>query len=120
MTITHLLAEAPFIAFYLLTFCAFAAAGTWHGPRQEAGGHGGRAAGWRAAAPFVIGALLAVTILVLFPRAPLPHDAEVPTASYRASSALRQLAINATMVAPFVGWVMWRRQGVAEIGRAHV
>ena len=116
MTITHLVAVAPYIALHVLTFCAFAAAGAWRDRHRKAGGLGGRSPLLGVAAFLVIGAIMVAAALLFLPRETLPPGAEAPTASYRSMNALRQLAINAAMVAPFVGWVMWRRQGLAALG----
>jgi len=121
MNVGLLLDEGAFLSCAVLTAVAFTALGVW----RQAGCAGRsperRAAATRVTMLMVLGTLLIATSVSAFPREPpLPDallpDAALPTASYRASNALRQLAINATMVAPFIGWVMWRRQGLAALG----
>jgi membrane protease YdiL (CAAX protease family) len=116
MNLGALIAEVPYIACYVLTFSAFAAAGAWRDLRQESSGRNRRAAFWRVATPLIIGAILVAMIAVFFPVKAPPHDAEVPNASVNARKSLMQLAINATIVTPFVAWVLWRRQGPAALG----
>ena len=112
MNLGPLIAEVPYIACYSLTFSAFAAAGAWRDLRQESSGRNRRAAFWRVATPLIIGAILVAMIAVFFPVKAPPHDAEVPNASVNARKSLMQLAINATIVTPFVAWVLWRRWNV--------
>ena len=116
MNLGELIAEAPYIACYVLTFAAFAAAGAWRNLRQESSGRDRRAALWKVATPLIFGAILIATIAIFFPVTAPPHVAAVPNASVNARKSLIQLAINATMVAPFVAWVLWRRQGPAALG----
>ncbi|MBU3729403.1 MAG: CPBP family intramembrane metalloprotease [Phycisphaerales bacterium] len=116
MNIDQLIAQAPFIACWALTLCAFAAAGAWRARRQAARSHDSRSAVSRIATPLVVGVTLVAATLLLVPRAPLPEDAAVPTAAYGARGALIQLATNAALAAPFVAWVVWRRQGLGALG----
>ncbi|MFN9603387.1 MAG: CPBP family intramembrane glutamic endopeptidase, partial [Planctomycetota bacterium] len=67
------------------------------------------------AVPAIIGLIVIATIVLFFPAKPLPQD-EVPNASYGAKNALIQVATNTLIVAPFVGWVIWRRRGAAALG----
>jgi membrane protease YdiL (CAAX protease family) len=116
MNIATLVAEAPYISCFILTFSAFAATGAWRDLRRGTSGQDRRSAILKFATPAVSGAILVATILLFFPGEPPPRDAEAPNASFNARNSLVQLAINATIVAPFVAWVMWRRQGPAALG----
>jgi hypothetical protein len=77
MNLGVLIAEVPYIACYVLTFSAFAAAGAWRDLRQESSGRNRRAAFWRVATPLIIGAILVAMIAVFFPVKAPPHDAEM-------------------------------------------
>jgi membrane protease YdiL (CAAX protease family) len=117
MTIAEIIAEVPSIACMVVTLAAYAADGAWRDLRKAECGRDRRSGTLRFAVPAIIGLIVIATIVLFFPAKTLPQD-EVPNASYGAKNALIQLAINTVLVAPFVGWVIWRRKGAAALGLA--
>ena len=116
MSVAELVAQLPAIACLVVTLAAFMAAGAWRTPLDAGAIEEQREANWKIVAPALLGLVLVAAAILLSLEARPSEDAATPHASYGAKSALFQLALNATIVAPFVAWVVWRRQGAAALG----
>lgn len=116
MTSADLVAPWPAVACMMVTLAAFSAAGGWRALRDPSIGSDRRKAHWKVGAPALFGSTIVAAVVLLSPGGSPPHDAATPHADYGERNALIQLAINATIAAPLVAWVAWRRTGAAALG----
>jgi len=116
VSVAELIAQLPAIACLVVTLAAFMAAGAWRAPLDAGAIKERRDSSWKIVAPAILGLVLVAAAILLSPEGRPSEDAATPRASYGAKSALFQLALNATIVAPFITWVVWRRLGAAALG----
>ena len=116
MSVAELIAQLPATACLVVTLAAFMAAGAWRELRDACEVDERRKATRRIVALALLGLVAVTAAILLSPVGSPPQGSPAPHASYGAKSALFQLALNATIVAPFVAWVVWRRQGAAALG----
>ena len=116
MTAAELIALLPAVACMVFTLAAFMAFGAWRELRNACDIDHRRKAKRRIATLALLGLIAFAAAILLSPEHLPLQDAPAPHASYDAKSALFQLALNATIVAPFVAWVVWHRLGASAIG----
>ncbi len=116
MTAAELIALLPAGACLVITLAAFMAFGAWRELRNACDIDHRRKAKRRIVALALLGLVVVAAPILLSPEHLPLQDAPAPHATYDAKSALFQLALNATIVAPFVAWVIWRRLGASALG----
>jgi membrane protease YdiL (CAAX protease family) len=116
VTAAELIALLPAVACMVFTLAAFMAFGAWRELRNACDIDHRQRAKRRIATLALLGLIAFAAPILLWPQGPPLQDSLAPHASYDAKSALFQLALSASIVAPFVAWVIWRRLGASALG----
>lgn len=115
MTAAELIALLPAGACLVITLAAFMAFGAWRELRNACDIDHRRKAKRRIATLALLGLIAFAAAIPLSPEGSPLQDNPAPHASDGAQSEMFQLALNATIVAPFVAWVVWRRLGASAL-----